>query len=68
MVRDISRSVHRASQGTRRVDSVIGALSEQTSTTGAAASQVLNAAGELSRQVDTLKQHVGSFLVEVRAA
>ena len=68
VVRDINQSVQRASVGTRKVDIVIGALSEQTSGTGAAASQVLNAAGELSRQVDTLKRHVGGFLAEVRAA
>ncbi len=68
VIRDIASSVGRASQGTRKVDSVIGALTEQTSGTGAAASQVLNAAGELSRQVDTLRHHVGGFLREVRAA
>ena len=68
VVRDIAISVGRASQGTRKVDSVIGALSEQTSGTGAAATQVLNAADELGRQVNTLKNHVGSFLTEVRAA
>ena len=68
VVRDISQSVQRASLGTRKVDSVIGALSEQTSGTGVAASQVLNAAEELSRQVNMLKQHVGGFLAEVRAA
>ena len=68
VVRDINQSVQRASVGTRKVDIVIGALSEQTSGTGAAASQVLNAAGELSRQVNTLKRHVGGFLAEVRAA
>ena len=68
VVRDIANSVGRASQGTRKVDSVIGVLSEHTSGTGAAATQVLNAAGELSRQVDTLRHHVGSFLAEVRAA
>ncbi len=68
VIRDIASSVGRASQGTRKVDSAIGALSEQTSGTGAAASQVLNAADELTRQVDTLRHHVGGFLAEVRAA
>ncbi len=68
VVRDIALSVGRASQGTRKVDNVISTLSEQTSGTGAAATQVLNAAGELSNQVKTLKHHVGSFLAAVRAA
>jgi methyl-accepting chemotaxis protein len=68
VIHDIALSVGRASQGTRKVDSAITTLSEQTSGTGAAATQVLNAAGELSRQVSTLKTHVGSFLAAVRAA
>ncbi len=67
VVRDIGRSVQRANSGTRKVDSVIGLLSEQTSETGAAASQVLHAAGELRRQASALKQHVGSFLAEARS-
>ena len=68
VIRDIALSVGRASQGTRKVDSAISALSEQTSGTGVAATQVLNAAGELSTHVMTLKHHVGSFLAAVRAA
>lgn len=68
VVRDIASSVGRVSQRTHTVDSVIGALSQQTSGTSAAATQLLDAAGDLSRQVATLKHHVGSFLVEVRAA
>ena len=68
VVREISASVHRAAKGTHKVNGVIGALSEQASGTGVAASQVLQSAGELSRQVDTLKHHVGWFLAEVRAA
>jgi methyl-accepting chemotaxis protein len=68
VIRDIAGRVSRASQGTRKVDSAIGALSQQTSGTSAAATQVLDAAGELSRQINTLKNHVGSFLTEVRAA
>ena len=68
VVRDIALSVSRASQGTNKVDSVISALSAQTSERGDAANQVLNASGELSRQVNTLKHHVGSFLSEVRSA
>ncbi len=68
VIRDIASGVGRASQGTRKVDSLIGELSQQTSGTGAAAGQVLNAAGELSRQLETLRHHVGGFLAEVRAA
>ena len=68
VIRDIASSVGRASEGTRKVDTVVDALSQQTNGTGAAASQVLNAAGELGRQVDVLRHHVCDFLTEVQAA
>ncbi len=68
VVREITASVRRAATGTSKVTDVIGALSEQASGTGAAAGEVLQSAGELSRQVDTLKHHVGCFLAQVRAA
>ena len=68
VVREISASVRRAATGTSKVNAVIGGLSDQSSGTSAAAGEVLHSAGELSRQVDTLKRHVGCFLTEVRAA
>ncbi len=68
VVREITTSVRRAATGTSKVNDVIGALSGQAGDTGAAARQVLQSASDLSHQVDTLKQHVGSFLAEVRAA
>ena len=68
VVREITASVRRAATGTSKVNDVIGALSGQAGNTGAAARQVLQSAGDLSHQVETLKQHVGSFLAEVRAA
>ena len=68
VVREITTSVRRAATGTSKVNDVIGALSGQAGNTGAAARQVLQSAGDLSHQVETLKQHVGRFLAEVRAA
>ena len=68
VVRDISRSVQRASLRTRKVDEVIGLLTQQTSGTGGAASQVLDAASALSRQIDQLNRQVGCFLTDLRAA
>ena len=68
VVREITLSVQRAATGTSKVSDVIGVLSQQASGTGAAATEVLQSADDLSRQVDTLKSHVGTFLAEVRAA
>ncbi len=68
VVREITNSVRRAATGTSKVNDVIGALSGQAGHTGAAARQVLQSASDLSEQVETLKQHVASFLAEVRAA
>ena len=68
VVREITASVHRAATGTSKVNDVIAVLSQQASGTGAAATEVLQSADDLSRQVDTLKSHVGTFLAEVRAA
>ena len=68
VVREISASVHRAARGTKKVHNVIGALTEQSNGTGKAAGLVLQSAGELSRQVATLKHRVGCFLAEIRAA
>jgi methyl-accepting chemotaxis protein len=46
----------------------IGAVSRNANDTGAAASQVLAAAGELSRQSEQLTGEVKGFVAGVRAA
>ncbi len=43
-------------------------MSEAAGSTGAAAEQVLGAAGGLSRQAERLTSEVNSFIAEVRAA
>jgi len=66
--REIASSVQQAAQGTGAIATNIGGVSRAATDTGAAASQVLAAAGELSKQSETLRRDVESFLANVRAA
>lgn len=66
--REIATNVHQAAQGTSDIASNIEGVSRAASDTGAAAAQVLSAAGELSRQSETLRRDVDDFLATVRAA
>ena len=65
---EIARSVVQAAQGTHEVSSNIVSVSEGSKQTGAAATQMLSAAQELSMNGETLKTQVESFLKEVRSA
>ena len=62
------RNVAQAATGTGEVTSNIAGVAHAVEETGAAASQVLGAAGELSRQSEQLSAEVGRFLATVRAA
>ena len=66
--REIASNVHQAAQGTGDIATNIEGVSRAASDTGAAASQVLSAAGELSRQSETLRKDVDEFVATVRAA
>jgi methyl-accepting chemotaxis protein len=66
--REIASNVHQAAQGTGDIATNIEGVSRAASDTGAAASQVLSAAGELSRQSETLRRDVDEFVATVRAA
>lgn len=66
--REIARNIHHASVGTSDVSSNIIGVSEASTEAGAAASQVLGAAGELRREADTLRAEIDAFLVSIRAA
>ena len=66
--REISRNVQEASRGTQEVTSNIVSVQQAANDSGAAATQVLGAAGLLSRQADDLSHQVGDFLSTVRAA
>jgi methyl-accepting chemotaxis protein len=60
--------VQQTAASTREVTSTIAGVSQGAAGTGAAAEQVLSAAGELSKQAETLSAEVGGFVANVRAA
>jgi len=66
--REIATNVQQAAQGTTDIAGNIDGVSRAASDTGAAAAQVLGAAGELSRLSETLRRDVDDFLATVRAA
>ncbi|GAA0245311.1 hypothetical protein LNAOJCKE_0664 [Methylorubrum aminovorans] len=65
---EIVRNVAQASAGTSEVTTNIATVAQASEGTGAAASQVLSAASELSRQSEHLGTEVTRFLATVRAA
>ena len=65
---EIARNVQQAAQGTQEVTSNISGVQQAADNTGAAASQVLGAAEQLSRQSNDLASQVDRFLADVRAA
>ena len=65
---EIVRNVGQAAMGTGAVTSTIAGVAEAAEETGAAAAQVLAAAGELSRQAEHRGAAVDRFLATVRAA
>ncbi|HEV2544845.1 MAG TPA: methyl-accepting chemotaxis protein [Methylobacterium sp.] len=65
---EIVRNVAQAATGTGEVTTNIAGVARASEETGAAASQVLGAASELSRQSERLSAEVSRFLTTVRAA
>ena len=65
---EIARNVNEAAMGTKEVSSNIASVSEAAQHTGASATQVLSAAGELAKNGEKLRVEVEEFLREVRAA
>jgi methyl-accepting chemotaxis protein len=65
---EISNNSQQAAAGTQQVSENIAAVNQAATETGAAASQVLQSAGELSKQGELLRAEVDKFLAEVRAA
>ncbi|SEH34870.1 methyl-accepting chemotaxis protein [Magnetospirillum fulvum] len=64
--REIALNVERAAQGTTEVSANVHRLSQGAEETGHAAANVLVAAGQLSRQSETLGSAVGAFMTELR--
>ncbi|WP_431860874.1 methyl-accepting chemotaxis protein [Azospirillum sp.] len=65
---EITRNVQQAAQGTGEVSSNIIEVNQAAHETGGAASQVLAASNELSRQAEALRREVESFLGNIRSA
>jgi methyl-accepting chemotaxis protein len=66
--REIARNVQEAASGTHEVTRGIGGVDTAASETGGAASRILESAGGLARQSETLRAEVDTFLAAVRAA
>ena len=64
----ISRNSHEATRGTQEVSSAIETVNSAASVTGHDAQEVLTCAGRLASEADHLRDAVGAFLTELRAA
>lgn len=65
---EIAENVQQVAVGTGEVSSSITHVTTAATTSGAAASQVLSAASELSRQSEVLRREMDQFLSRARAA
>ena len=65
---EIARNVQEASVGTQQVSSNINQVNAAADETGESAASMLQAAGELAQQSQTLSDQVDAFLAKVRAA
>jgi methyl-accepting chemotaxis protein len=65
---EIARNVQQTAKATQDVTVNISGVSRASTEAGAAAGQVLSAAGDLSKQAEVLSAEVISFLSDVRAA
>ena len=65
---EIARNVQQTAHATHEVTMNITGVSRGSKETGAAASQVLEAAADLARRAELLSSEVSGFIVGVRAA
>ena len=65
---EIARNVQQAATGTEEVTSNIGGVTKAAAETGSTAGHVLTSAQSLSEEATRLKQAVGKFVQDVRAA
>jgi methyl-accepting chemotaxis protein len=65
---EIARNVQQAALGTGEISSNVAGVQQAAGDTGAAAHQVLQASSELSRQSETMRGQVESFLSNIKAA
>ena len=65
---EIARNTQQASAGTLSVTTNISGVGEGAQNTGAAATEVLGAAGTLSRQAEDLNRAISRFIADIKAA
>ncbi len=65
---EIARNVQEAAKGTQEVSSNIGGVNMAAAETGQMATGLLSAAGELTKQSESLRQEVEGFFTTIRAA
>jgi len=65
---EIAENVQQAAEGAREVSTSILKVNEAANESGSAASDVLGAASELSRQSEALSGHVNEFMNEIRTS
>jgi methyl-accepting chemotaxis protein len=65
---EIARNVQQAALGTGEISSNVSGVQQAAGDTGAAAHQVLQASSELSMQSETMRNHVETFLSNIKAA
>ena len=65
---EIARNVQQAALGTNEISSNVQGVQQAAADTGAAAHQVLEASTELSRQSESMRSQVQSFLSNIKAA
>ena len=65
---EIAQNAARAADGTQEVSTKISGVTKTAADSGAIASAVLGAAGDLSTQSDVLRSAVGSFVKEMKSA
>ena len=65
--KEIARNVQQAAAGTREVSMTIAGVQQASRETGHSAEGVLGAAGQLSRQSETLNKQVDLFIRDIRA-
>ena len=66
--KEIARNVQQAAFGTSEISSNVAGVQQAAGDTGAAAHQVLQASSELSRQSETMRGQVETFLSNIKAA
>jgi methyl-accepting chemotaxis protein len=65
---EIARNVQQAAQGTQEVSSNIVNVTEAAQDTGSAATQLLGASGDLSKQAEVMRKEVEQFISAIKAA